>query len=172
MSRPSTRLPAVLTKAHTIAASSSAPCVSVPVPAAAAEPEDAGTSPVDAENVPAAAAVDNCESCCCCCCDLAVRSSEICPAVLRIAPDDRSSAMVAFTPGFLESRLRVSSSASAPLDCVAGGGQLGGAQGGGCRGAGARKVVGQAYRVRICHSRKAVFVKWAVDCSFRTVAQL
>lgn len=66
----------------------------------------------------AAAAVD-CESDCCCWED--VRNEDMCPAVLRIVPEARSSAIVAFTPGFLDSRLRVSSSASAPLLCESGG---------------------------------------------------
>lgn len=67
----------------------------------------------------AAAAVDDCESDCCCWED--VRNEDMCPAVLRIVPEARSSAIVAFTPGFLDSRLRVSSSASAPLLCESGG---------------------------------------------------
>lgn len=123
VSRPCTSPPVVFTNAQTIDASSSAPCVSLPVPAATALPDDAGISDVEAESeLAAAAAVDDCESCCCCCCcEEDVRNEDICPAVLRIAPEARSSAMVAFTPGFLDSRLRVSSSASAPLLCESGG---------------------------------------------------
>lgn len=115
VSRPCTRPPAEFTKAHTIDASSSAPCVSLPVPAAAALPDEAGTSVVDAESeLAVAAAVDDCESCCW---EVDVRSDDMWPAVLRIVPEARSRAIVALTPGFLDSRLRVSSSASAPLLC-------------------------------------------------------
>lgn len=102
-SSPSTSPPAALTNPHTIPASSSAPCVSLSAP--------------DAEVVAAALGSSGCVCCCCCCCvcDLAVRSSEICPAVLRTAPELRSSAMVALTPGFFESRASVSSRASGPF---------------------------------------------------------
>lgn len=103
-------------------ASSSAPCVSLLVPAATALPDDAGMSEVEAESeLAAAAAVDDCGSCCCCCWEEDVRNEDICPAVLSIVPEARSRAIVAFTPGFLDSRLRVSSSASAPLLCESGG---------------------------------------------------
>lgn len=117
ISRPCTSPPAEFTNAHTIDASSSAPLVSLPVPAAAALPDDAGISVVEAESELAVAApVGDCESPCCCW-EEDVRSEDICPAVLRIVPVARSSAIVALTPGFLDSRLRVSSSASAPLLC-------------------------------------------------------
>lgn len=110
VSRPSTRPPAAFTNPHTIRANSSAPCVSLFA---------------DAELLLLPLPSTEESSCCCCVavdgdcgCWEAGRKKAICPAVLRIAPEDRSSAMVAFTPGFLERRLRVSSRASGPFVCV------------------------------------------------------
>ena len=91
-----TRLPAVLTKLHTIAASSSAPCVSLPC-----------TPVASLANEPVLP---------CVACDLDVRIEDICPLVFRIAPEARSRAIAAFTPGFLSSRPSVSSRASGPFD--------------------------------------------------------
>jgi len=83
-----TRLPAVLTKFHTIDASSSAPWSSVLFPLASLLNE-----------VPD---------------DLVFRIESTWPLVFRIAPVARSKAIVALTPAFLDRRPSVSSSASAP----------------------------------------------------------
>ena len=44
------------------------------------------------------------------------KMAEIWPVYLMIAPVERSSAIVALTPGFLDRRPRVSSRASGPVD--------------------------------------------------------
>lgn len=104
-SSPCTRPPAALTNPQTIPASSSASLLlllfSLLLPSSAEEAPSCCCAAVEGD---------------CGCCDVvAGRKREICPAVLRIAPEDRSSAMVALTPDFFKRRLNVSSRASGPL---------------------------------------------------------
>jgi len=94
-----TKLPAVPTKFHTMAASASTPwsCfVEDPPSTASLEKDDAVCAGSD---------------------DFRLRIEETWPLVFRMAPEVRSSTMLPLTPGFLERRLSVSSRASGPVAC-------------------------------------------------------